>query len=473
MQFSHLSHDLVDYILTLVPSFTALSAVIRTSKGVYTVFNARQKSIVRAVAENVVGHPGALPAALRMVRREIHVDTDDDCFDDEGNPWCPEVGASEAEVMQVPLSRREACRLDECTSHLRVLLHNVQLFMTYRHKDRTSARSQLTEEECLRFRRAMYRFWMYCNLYEVPEYDFDHVLPRNYSAVCVDFLHAIPVDELYELARAAVFVAETFHWGIMARCYTSDEPIESRSWYRNISALGPHAAWEHFVDMDVHITADVSEDGFFWNAYSTVLGRLEVKVNEREEKLAKAILGQIPRHQDSCDRCHAVRGNDLWGTQNWDLLRGDLNQLALIQLFPGNLRRNPVETKLFLIATDPAFLGYTYVQMMEQLFALPSDDSPGDAWSRDGSYCLGCVQVLFTERLLPWWYQRRRAGICFAEGPLPTENCWYGYNCRTMMHREAHAKKLNHLCAPTRGDGVVPNTNSNAGTAVNVDVHGA
>ncbi|KAL6870784.1 hypothetical protein ACP4OV_014632 [Aristida adscensionis] len=32
------------------------------------------------------------------------------------------------------------------------------------------------------------------------------------------------------------------------------------------------------------------------------------------------------------------------------------------------------------------------------------------------------------------------------------ESCWYGFMCRTQHHRPDHAKKLNHVCRPTRGN---------------------
>ncbi|XP_015697789.1 E3 ubiquitin-protein ligase CHFR isoform X4 [Oryza brachyantha] len=32
------------------------------------------------------------------------------------------------------------------------------------------------------------------------------------------------------------------------------------------------------------------------------------------------------------------------------------------------------------------------------------------------------------------------------------DSCWYGFMCRTQHHRPDHAKKLNHVCRPTRGN---------------------
>uniref|UniRef100_A0A453HHX4 Aprataxin and PNK-like factor PBZ domain-containing protein n=1 Tax=Aegilops tauschii subsp. strangulata TaxID=200361 RepID=A0A453HHX4_AEGTS len=32
------------------------------------------------------------------------------------------------------------------------------------------------------------------------------------------------------------------------------------------------------------------------------------------------------------------------------------------------------------------------------------------------------------------------------------DSCWYGFMCRTQHHRQDHAKKLNHVCRPTRGN---------------------
>ncbi|KAJ6603572.1 hypothetical protein DFH09DRAFT_1301359 [Mycena vulgaris] len=39
-----------------------------------------------------------------------------------------------------------------------------------------------------------------------------------------------------------------------------------------------------------------------------------------------------------------------------------------------------------------------------------------------------------------------------ATGWIPPENCWYGYNCKTMVHKQSHALGKNHLCVPIKGD---------------------
>lgn len=64
-----LDDDLIDKILTFLPSFTDLRSAVLSSNTFYGVFSARPSSIVEAIAYNEVGP--ALPEALRVFRYKV------------------------------------------------------------------------------------------------------------------------------------------------------------------------------------------------------------------------------------------------------------------------------------------------------------------------------------------------------------------------------------------------------------------
>jgi len=65
-----LDDDVIDRILQFLPSFSTLYSAILTSKSFYQVYKAHPRSIIRAVAYNVIGP--ALPQALRAIRYQEH-----------------------------------------------------------------------------------------------------------------------------------------------------------------------------------------------------------------------------------------------------------------------------------------------------------------------------------------------------------------------------------------------------------------
>ncbi|KAJ7130906.1 hypothetical protein C8R46DRAFT_1141430 [Mycena filopes] len=67
------------------------------------------------------------------------------------------------------------------------------------------------------------------------------------------------------------------------------------------------------------------------------------------------------------------------------------------------------------------------------------------AWEARDKICTKCIAKFVTEHLHLWVLQRKRQA-----GESIPEDCWYGYDCRTQEHNSEHAKKFNHLCAPTK-----------------------
>nr|VWP01410.1 DNA helicase (EC [Ganoderma boninense] len=118
-----------------------------------------------------------------------------------------------------------------------------------------------------------------------------------------------------------------------------------------------------------------------------------------------------------------------------------------ISLLPGLLPRNGEECKLIeenILTPRVSDREKTVFHEMVDLEV--DDDAPAEEqWSKDEWYCLDCIKELYRQRFLPWWKKTRQG-----DGSTAREDCWYGYNCRTMTHKPAHASKLG-----VRG-GVVP-----------------
>jgi len=53
---------------------------------------------------------------------------------------------------------------------------------------------------------------------------------------------------------------------------------------------------------------------------------------------------------------------------------------------------------------------------------------------------------------LLYWFRVSMPRNLLPPDAADRESCWYGFMCRTQHHRPDHAKKLNHVCRPTRGN---------------------
>ena len=170
-----LSSDIIDYLLTSLPDFATLLSTILVSKSFHEAFQAHPGSILTSVATNHIS-PELLPCAIRLA----HFNRD-------------EYLASRTDYVQnFPLERsfshNEALTV---TPHLLALIKNdsvvteLELFFSIacvlffihpreyvngcvgkRFKDRTTGtRSLLNPRESLRFRRALYRWWLLNSLF--------------------------------------------------------------------------------------------------------------------------------------------------------------------------------------------------------------------------------------------------------------------------------------------------------------------
>ncbi|CAI0555362.1 unnamed protein product [Linum tenue] len=71
-----------------------------------------------------------------------------------------------------------------------------------------------------------------------------------------------------------------------------------------------------------------------------------------------------------------------------------------------------------------------------------------DSISSSTHVCCECYDKLVS--FLLYWFR-----IATPKHHLPPDaanraDCWYGYECRTQHHNEQHARRLNHVCRPTR-----------------------
>ncbi|KAJ3188230.1 hypothetical protein HDU85_005380 [Gaertneriomyces sp. JEL0708] len=66
----------------------------------------------------------------------------------------------------------------------------------------------------------------------------------------------------------------------------------------------------------------------------------------------------------------------------------------------------------------------------------------------ESNVCILCANQIFKLLVYKW-----REAIPLDELPADIRqrpNCWYGWACRTQLHRDSHAEKLNHICEQTR-----------------------
>ena len=249
MSFHNLPPDVFHEILEDSPDFATLRAANRISKKHYEVFQAHPKSIIRAVATNVVG-PALLPA-MRMAdylhrrssQRTVSIESlpkEEDFADfdmTKAGDLVPylETNAHAVHVLRDFYSSRHAIPYPQSYPPLIRDVHN-------RRKDRSSPKSTLDAHETLRFDRAMYRYWLWVELSQQEaiwkkraksygsddedeeDTDFDDDDEEESEPVLCDtfvgLLQSLPSEELCEILDVSLFAEETIRW-IAARCKSS------------------------------------------------------------------------------------------------------------------------------------------------------------------------------------------------------------------------------------------------------------
>lgn len=419
-----LNQDILDRIFLHFDDFATLSAAIRTCEAFYNVFCSRPKSILNAIAANIIKYE--LPAARRLARemmyRKLYTVEGSDSEDELDLP-------SERSYMRMLMSRREA---HEICHNARVVRHLEGLF-SLRHKDRTSQSSRLLPEESRRFHRAMYRFWLYCLVFEIHD-DEEACDPVN----SMEHLNAYSTLELFEIHRVAKFLVELIAWTASVE---ENIPVHSPQLADEVRVLvsaGPKHILKDFKHCRLNRTMSAMGPSHFWRAFDMVMAKRDLDKVACESGSSRAIVSGVVGDKDRCCRCLDVQGLNLWGAANWRWMRATIDLATILQSLGGQLFGNWHETRLILAHLDGR-TSAQYAEMVGEMFDLPSE---GPALQKDGWYCTSCMRNIFRHRFRLWWIEyKRKTGI-----PLRPD-CIHGYDC-SLQYRDVHAFGFNHLCEP-------------------------
>ncbi|KAF8142313.1 hypothetical protein K438DRAFT_1737137 [Mycena galopus ATCC 62051] len=466
--------DIVDRIMTFCPTFGTLQSMILVSKAFYSVFQTHPKSITRAVAYNVVGP--VLPQALRVVRYPYFPQGTGEArwtFDEHSDPdtivtTCPEEHSSSV------ITAKEKEKLQDNAKEVETL----EDIYSLTQKDRTSRTSVLTSIESMRFRRAVYRIWHYSRLFSADRFDLDELeelgedgvklIRRQRTAVLSEY-QTEELQQLYTVVR--------FMRGILAGVGEEGED-NSEHILDIVLAVGPTAvtrAWEYrnreAIDDDIAFPLYELDGGeevsLYKGYYDLPLGNIwaarKVTPPNKDDPAMKTrwVLDEIRGANDTCSQCATPGALTLLTSANWHRLT----------IAPHSLLKNKLKSNMSLTASLSAVLK-PFHDAQERINEVAPEDWIGawissvfdfavrertssasgssgtewDGWDKEASYCEPCLMKFLEEHVWRWLLEERVKG-----GWVPPENCWYGYDCRTMGHKAAHANGKNHLCVPIRG----------------------
>ncbi|KAJ8081549.1 hypothetical protein PM082_007394 [Marasmius tenuissimus] len=468
-----LDDDIVDRILMFSPDFATLKNMILTAKAFHAIFQIHPKSILRAVAYNVVGP--ALPQALRLVRYQVD-EPDAPANEDPTDPEGAETGE------YAPIKPEETPQLIVKAK----VVKGLEKLYSLRRKNHKSKESQLSFMESLRFQRAIYRIMLYCRIFDGRSYleEFEDALndgdtvddmPDKLAKARRDrkkFLDAFSDEHLIQIHTVARFLTET----AMVSRYrqTTNLPTDTAKDFADMAlSAGPECIYECFdqsLGFDgsslwgyIQDWASAQGDNDDDEPYPLISGYISYPLQKlyEERKMKppsgdllhwKAILDSIEGENETCPRCDDkdAKGSSLWGPSTYDFLSKIVHQFRpfdIITYLKGHLRYNPVEGPYFRSLMDkmpPDQNIYEYIvqDILDDDYKQPEF---GD-WKKEDWLCTSCLRKLLGENLHLWLLNKRiQAG-----DNVPAEDCWYGWACRTQTHKQPHAERLNHICPQTR-----------------------
>ncbi|KAJ7501084.1 hypothetical protein B0H11DRAFT_2275414 [Mycena galericulata] len=443
-----LNDDVLDRILKFCPTFGTLEATVLVSKAFYRVFQTHPKSITRAVAYNVVGQ--ALPQALRVVRYPYYE------FESTGaDPVAMATTCSEDQDIDLITSEEK-----ETLEVNAKMVADFEDIYSLQCKDRTSKKSVLTPAESWRFRRAMYRIMLYCNLfpdkryygdelYELDELLDDDIVSkvrRQRTAV----LDQYSMDELHQLNSVVNFLRSVFENVATINWRGSLSPIRflhlmhfPKGKSDVLLSLGLRVALTAYQDRD---SLELEEEIELFSGYisvplDSIWAARQITPPEVEEPASTWVLDQVRGADDTCSQCSDNGGMDLYTEANWsrfpDSLRSHLKS---------NLMLNPIIKTELRAAIDHIDNTDAAGPFIGELFSLPNGAPKVAGWAREDSYCFFCLKRFLKENLWRWFFAER-----VKAGWTVPEDCEYGWDC-TMQHEHSHAEARNHLCDPRRGE---------------------
>ncbi|KAF8644677.1 hypothetical protein AX16_008337 [Volvariella volvacea WC 439] len=445
-----LDDDVLDRVFFFLPDFATLQSLILTAKPLFAVFQAHPNSITRAICYNVVGP--SLPQAIRLIRykkpaaaeSDLNNDTAD-AFSSAPVPW------SETDPIS-PITKDEVLQLVQNAS----IVNELEGIFVRRHKDR-SLQAKLSPFESWRFRRAMYRLMLFVKTFSLEDLELSGDEEEDVSVIeeiaeqQQSYLEEFPTDELKELFTVADFLSnlvcsmvadhggsfeDWFEEAVLAcgpgrilDAYKTAEPYELEGYLQEQSIFE--------MDLDGELAPLVR---YLLHPLEAIWGKRKAKPPEETTHWKSILEGCIIDSQDRCQNCDMTRGSELWNESNWETLQYTrIGKNWLHTLFKGDLSRNTIELAFFdEIKDKPSF---TYHNMMKRMFKTKL--SGFDSWTEQDWLCMNCVKEFITSHLHLWFLEKKREERI----PIPNDDCWYGYNCRTQRKKD-HAQKLNHLAAP-------------------------
>ncbi|KAJ3854030.1 hypothetical protein EV368DRAFT_81014 [Lentinula lateritia] len=449
--------DILLCILCALPTFEALFATVRASKAFHATYVQHGKRVLNCVAFNYVGP--ALPLALQVVRYDMHPSPErfnTGLSDNDRNTGL------QVEIKDVyPL-----------VNNGKVVAEWENLFSS-RKKDMRHETSQLTSLESWQFRKAMHRLMLYTRLF--PTDECAYCITNNSD--CVDlttklekelftrqeFLSDCFTNELEQLREVATFAIEIIRW--VDNVDSSDMIASNRDFTDIALSVGPAVILECYKTLGFEpltetinklctdTTPEYFEDkssrpllaGYLFKSVSAVL---ENRGANDHRSVSLRIIDINTLREESCSQCGAESYiGGLWGKTTWDYLSLS-SQILGTYLFPslsmfmkGELHRNPVEIKHVEALLVKTPFKEIYEDIYTKNLKIPAwHDRNDDYW-----ICQACLTQFVQDHLHLWVIMKRKE----AKERIAND-CWYGYNCRTQVHKLNHAQQLNHLCEPTR-----------------------
>ncbi|KAJ7722013.1 hypothetical protein B0H16DRAFT_1601423 [Mycena metata] len=434
-----LDDDIVDQIFTFCPDFTTLNSLNLVCKDLYGVFLAHPKSINAAVARNLTG-PESFPEALRYLRYNFDQD------DDDSNDVVP--------IETSPLTALEKIQLGKNADVVRKL---EDLFSQW-YKDGKSTTSVLTPEESFRFRRAMYRILIYSSRFGALEYDEDEAIeisdePPTMAKIFTQrhrMLSKYPTPHLREIHTVVKFLKQAADWVRPEIETQHDDPEQTTD---ICVAAGPALILAAYEARGMEVMEDACEmvdsfadipffAGFFSNPLSRIWTARGVPAPPEGAQHLGSILEVVPDGLDTCRGCTASPVSRLWTSTTWYHFIVDTPTLL-----PGKLHLNRTETDVLHALLHHPHDPHTPTTdvLVREIFRDVPLRPEFTGWTAEDRLCGDCLRRLLDEHTWMWLRDRR-----VADGWVPPEDCWYGYDCTTQYKNAHHATTKNHLCEPTK-----------------------
>ncbi|KAH7913214.1 hypothetical protein BJ138DRAFT_1146612 [Hygrophoropsis aurantiaca] len=456
-------------ILSALPDFSGLYRAIAISKSFYHAYQAYPQSITRSVAFNLNLFDSTLPSALRLVRCQLAnfefpgANEDAPRFEPPGSPAYDEEDLTNDHILNL------SCEEIRALADRQKVVQSIEDIFSSREKDRRFTTSQLTHVESTRFRRAMYRTWLFCATYGCEAYDknqgygdgeYDDDANEENLEHQKGFLKAFSTPELHEIITVAAFLQHMATWAENAGFLKSAELLSEHlidDWASYALFHGPQAVLRAQLNDLTWLCTDYHEhlypriDGFLFLAISDVLDDRDQEP-EATLRTRKTVIDECIGEGDICQRCQSgnVFAKYLWNINNWGYLRGFQPPKALQTQLKGYLSCNIAETDGFIEACEKTPYTVLFGEILDLYNA--NDDAKQ---SKDDWLCEDCLMIFAHDYLHLWFLQwKRKEGLYVSEDNC---RCSAGCDCVIQTHDVEHAQKYNHWCDPMRKDGTGAN----------------